>query len=102
MENFFFMSDEKTPCRIFHHDPNWTPNDYDLYFDYNSIPVNIDKDGTHDLTRRLQKHLPLTKNLHLNFENSTVPEQNSFNLHTTVHIHFTSKSDKKEKEIRLL
>ena len=46
-----------TDCKRFHQDPYWTPNNFDLYFDYNNIPVNIPLESNHDLIRRLKIHV---------------------------------------------
>jgi len=69
-------------CKHFHQDPYWTPNNFDLYFDYDSIPQNIEVENSHDLIRTLQKHLPLSKILHLNMDDRSVDYAENFNLYT--------------------
>lgn len=73
-------------CKLFRRDPYWTPNNYDLYFDYNNIPVNIKVEKAFDLVRRLQRTMPLTKIIHLNMETETIPRSNGVSLHTNVKI----------------
>ena len=86
-------SDEsKKKCMYFHNDPYRTPNNYDLYFDYNNIPTNIELENTTDLLRRLKKHLPLSKLLHLNMENRNIPSNDEFKIHTKTMIKFKKKN----------
>ena len=75
-------------CKHFHQDPYWTPNNYDLYFDYNSIPVNIEIEGSYNLIKRLKKHLPLSKLLHINMESEDISYSEQFNIHTGTKILF--------------
>ena len=53
------------PCKYMRTKENWTPNDYEIAFDYNNIPSNIRMDNVVNLTRQLQSLTPLTKKLHL-------------------------------------
>ena len=93
-----------TKCKYFHHDPYMTPNNFDLYFNYTNIPSNIYVDGGHDLLKRLQKTLPLSKVLHLNLETKSSPQNNQINLYTYTRIRYKKKSNGNEttvmKEIR--
>ena len=77
-------------CKYFHHDPYWTPNNYDLYFDYNSIPVNIITESPSNLQKRLQNCLPLTKILHLNLDTDDEYQSNSVHIHSNVNLYYNS------------
>jgi len=79
-------------CKYFHQDPYRTPNNYDLYFDYNSIPANIEYEGNVNLIRRLKKHLPLSKLLHLNMETKNVNHNDEFTLFTKTKVTFKRKN----------
>lgn len=52
-------------CKYMRTKENWTPNDYEITFDYNNIHSNIRMDNVVNLTRQLQSLTPLTKKLHL-------------------------------------
>ena len=80
-------------CKYFHQDPYRTPNNYDLYFDYNSIPVNIEVESATDLIRRLRRYLPLSKIIHLNMENKTISHNDEINLHTKTRLKLKKVDD---------
>lgn len=82
-------------CKYFHNDPNMTPNNYDLYLDYNSIPINIKLESKHDLYNQLKKYLPLSKRIHLNLETRSVPKNNIFNIDTRTRISYLKKGNDK-------
>ncbi len=73
---------KRDKCKYFHQDPDLTPNNYDLFFDYNNIPANIPLEGKSDLIRQLKKCLPLSKRLHLNLETENISHDNAFNIYT--------------------
>ena len=77
-------------CKYFYHDPYWTPNNYDLYFDYQNIPVNIITETPHSLHQRLQNCLPLTKILHLNLDVDDEYQSNSIHIHSNVNVNYNS------------
>lgn len=79
-------------CKYFHHEPYYTPNNFDLAFDYNSIPLNIQPEKVYDLRNRLQKLMPLTKIIHLQMDNDTIEENGIINLNTQVRIRYNKKS----------
>jgi len=92
------MSDENTPpecedysngCKYFHHEPYYTPNNYDLDFDYNSIPVNIQPEKGYDLRNRLQKLMPLTKIIHVNLGEDTFEKEEIINLKSNMKLNYT-------------
>ena len=90
-------------CKYFHHEPYYTPNNFDLYFDYNSIPVNIQPEKSGDLRTRLQKLMPLSMIIHVNLDNDTINESNNVHIVSRLHISYTDvtgKSVSKEVQIR--
>lgn len=88
-------------CKIFHHEPYYTPNNYDLYFDYNSIPVNIQAEKAHDLKNRLQKLMPLGKIVHLNMNNDTIEEHNNIHLHTNLRLNYKTAESIREGQLKI-
>ena len=42
-------------CKHFRHEPYMTPNNYDLYFDPEQIPVNIPRENVPNLTNQFLK-----------------------------------------------
>ena len=65
-----------------------TPNNYDIYFDPEQIPVNIPRENVPNLSIRLQKLISPTKKIHININqsSSTVEESNHFNINTKLKI----------------
>ncbi|MBQ6220014.1 MAG: hypothetical protein IJH63_00415 [Methanobrevibacter sp.] len=80
-------------CKYLHHEPYYTPNNYDLFFDYNNIPVNIPIEKANDLRNRLQKLMPLTKIIHLNMNSETLKEDNNIHLHSSMKINNPDNND---------
>lgn len=78
-------------CKYFHHEPYMTPNNYDVYFDPAKIPVNIIQEPSHELLLRLQKTMPLTDILHLNFEREQSSYLNVVNLHSSLKLNFNTR-----------
>ncbi len=80
------MVDKK--CKYFRHEPYMTPNNYDIYLNPSEIPVNIQKENVDDLQRRLQKLMPLSKFIHINFstDSETMSESNGFDVSTHLKI----------------
>ena len=75
-------------CKHFRHEPYMTPNNYDLYFDPEQIPVNIPRENVPNLTNRLQKLIPLSKKIHINLTTNpeTITESNMFTISTKMKI----------------
>ncbi|MBR3139342.1 MAG: hypothetical protein IKF11_00550 [Methanobrevibacter sp.] len=75
-------------CKHFRHEPYMTPNNYDLYFDPEQIPVNIPRENVPNLTNRLQKLIPLSKKIHINLTTNpeTITESNTFTISTKMKI----------------
>ena len=65
-----------------------TPNNYDIYFDPEQIPVNIPRENVPNLTNRLQKLIPLSKKIHVNLTTNpeTITESNTFTISTKMKI----------------
>ena len=79
--------DEKDiPKKYFRHDPYYTPNNYDVYFDVKLIPSNIRLENGYNLERRLNKLMPLTRKVHLNFDTKTIPADNNVRVFTSMKI----------------
>lgn len=88
-------------CKYFHHEPYYTPNNYDVFFDYSSIPVNIPVEKPHDFRNRLQKLMPLTKIIHLNMDSETFKEDNNIHLHTLMKLHYDTLEKSTETRIKV-
>ena len=75
-------------CKHFRHEPYMTPNNYDIYFDPEQIPVNIPRENVPNLTNRLQKLIPLSKKIHINLTTNpeTITESNTFTISTKMKI----------------
>ena len=73
-------------CKHFRHEPYMTPNNYDLYFNPNEIPANIKRENAPNLVNRLQKLMPLSKILHVNFNTNpeSITESNTISINTNV------------------
>lgn len=85
-------------CKYFHHDPYFTPNNFDIYFDYHKIPKNIKVDKPHELRKRLQRTMPLTKIIHVNLEAESFPHRNDVNIGTSIHVRFIERIKGVNKE----
>ena len=72
------------PCKHFHQEPYYTPNNYDLQFDPNSIPSNIPVELANTLQNRLQKLMPLTKIIHLDLGKEQFNQENFVMMHTKI------------------
>lgn len=61
-----------------------TPNNYDLSFSPSEIPSNIKRENASSLKQRLQKIMPTSKIIHINYdeEHETVTEHNKCNIST--------------------
>ena len=80
------INEEDIPKKIFRHEPYYTPNNYDLYFDVEKIPSNIRLENGYNLERRLNKLIPLTRRVHLNFDTKTIPADNNIRVFTEMRI----------------
>ena len=93
--------DYNEECKYFHHEPYYTPNNYDLFFDYNNIPVNIPVEKAHDLRNRLQKLMPVTKIIHLNMGSETLKEDNNLHMHTCLKIDYKTPEESIETQLKI-
>lgn len=81
-------------CKIIRHEPDWTPNNYDISFNPSQIPSNIITESTDSLQKRLKKLMPLSTRIHVNLETSELSEKNDLEIHTCLRI--------KGKDVKLL
>ena len=61
-----------------------TPNNYDIYISPDQIPSNIKKENVLNLRRKLQKLMPLSKIIHINYDTQpeTLTESNQIQIST--------------------
>lgn len=76
----------KNSCKIIRHEPDWTPNNYDITFNPQDIPSNIPRETSDTLHKRLQKVMPLTKRVHINLFTTGMTENNDLKIHTSLKI----------------
>lgn len=69
-------------CKYMRTKYNWTPNDYDIYFDSGNIPSNIQYNDSEDLLKYLNIRNPLTKVLHLNLDQKNQEIGNYLTIYT--------------------
>lgn len=72
----------------FRSDPYDNPNNYDLYINTSKIPCNIKLEKANNLQKGLQKLMPLSKTLHLQYNNPTTRNEdcNAFSINTRLKI----------------
>lgn len=73
-------------CKYARSKYNYTPNDFDLTFNYMDIPVNIKIENASNLSKRLQSVMPLTKVVHLNLNTNNHNEKHYLNVHAVVQL----------------
>ena len=73
-------------CKIIRHEPDWTPNNYEISFNPSDIPSNIQTETSDSLQKKLQKLMPATKKININLETKELTENNDFKLHTGLKI----------------
>lgn len=96
------MNSKSTKCKVFHHEPYMTPNNFDLYFDYNSIPANIVAESPHDLRKRLQSLMPLSKIIHLDMDVDSLSHRNNIRLSTNMNLKFEKAGVLIVKEVKIV
>ena len=74
------------PCMYARSKYNYTPADFDLYFDYTAIPKNIKLTDATNLSKQLQQLMPLTKTLHLNLNTDMKEESQEVGLYTSMYL----------------
>lgn len=67
-------------CKKLRDEAFWNPNNYDLIFDNNEIPSNIQAENSVSLEKRLQKLMPLGKIIHVDNVSASTPANNSLNI----------------------
>lgn len=70
---------------------NYTPSDFDLYFDYTAIPKNIKLTDATNLSKQLQQVMPLTKTIHLNLKTKLQDEAQEIGVSTDLHLTINNK-----------
>lgn len=65
---------------------NYTPSDYDIYFDVTDIPKNIDIGSSVGLEDLLTVYTPLTRKLHLNLSTMDKDLSNEYEVCTGLEI----------------
>ena len=65
---------------------NWTPSDYDVYFDITDIPKNINLNSSVALEDLLTAYTPLTRKLHLNLSTMEEDWENEYQITTTLEV----------------
>lgn len=73
-------------CKIIRHEPDWTPNNYDITFNPSQIPSNIKTESSDSLQKRLQKLMPLSTRIHVNLDTGELSENNDFKIHSNLRI----------------
>ena len=97
------MPNELIEPKRFHNEPYWTPNNFDIQFPFEDIPVNIPVEKGHDLEKRLQKLMPLTKIIHVDYSPLSLTKVNSLVINSKVSVSFENNENKiVNKELKLL
>lgn len=73
-------------CKHFHQEPYMTPNNYDLTFDHNNIPSNIQPETASSLQNRLQKLMPTSKIIHLKIGENQTNQTNFLRIHSRMKV----------------
>lgn len=71
-------------CKYMRTKYNYTPNDFDLYFDFTDVPSNINMNDAISLKRRLQQVMPLSKVIHLHFNTGEKNIQENIGVFSTL------------------
>ncbi|WP_407454417.1 hypothetical protein [Methanobrevibacter sp.] len=87
-------NDKDCAMKIFHNDSEYTPNNFDIYFDTTEVPSNIEIESAYSLEKRLNKLMPLSKRVHLNLGVKDLHRNNS--------IHISSIVRMNDKEVKFL
>ena len=75
-----------TNCKIIHHEPDWTPNNYEISFNPSQIPSNIQTESNDSLQKRLQKLMPLSSRIHVTLSTTEFSEKNDLGIHTCLKV----------------
>ena len=85
-------------CKYMRSKKNWTPNDYELWFQHNNIPSNINVEEVPNLSSRLDKLTPLSKKVHIMLNTSDEEYNNTINLVSDL----TLTVDKTVKRVKII
>ncbi len=85
-ENIDELNEEDIERKVFLNEPYMTPNNYDLYFQVKDVPSNLRLENGYNLEKRLNKLMPLTRRVHLNFDSKTIPADNNVRIFTSMNI----------------
>lgn len=72
--------------KYFQNEPYMTPNNYDIHFNAEDIPSNIPRENGYDLEKRLQKLVPLSKFIHLDFDSNALESNNKVSIYSELKI----------------
>lgn len=73
-------------CKRVHHEPYYTPNNYDLTFNPKDIPSNIPVETADELEKRLQKLMPLGKIIHVSLNSLNQLKVNDYSMGSSLKI----------------
>lgn len=73
-------------CKIIKHEPDWTPNNYEISFNPSDIPSNIQTESADSLQKKLQKLMPLSTRIHVNLSTGELSEKNDLEIHTCLKV----------------
>lgn len=88
------VNETKCIMKIFRNESEYTPNNWDVYFDTSEVPSNIEIESAHRLEQRLNKLIPTSKKIHLNLGVNELSTNNS--------IHISSMLKINKKEVKFL
>ena len=71
---------DKDTCKYMCSRMNWTPNDWEVWFQHNKIPSNIIVEDVPNLSERLDKLTPLSKKVHIMLNTSNEEYTNTISL----------------------
>lgn len=71
-------------CKYMRTKYNYTPNDYDLSFDFQDIPSNISLDDVVSLNHTIAEVTPLGKKIHLNLNTTSREYEGYINVRTSL------------------
>ena len=75
--------------KYFQNEPYMTPNNYDIRFNESNIPINIPRENGYNLEKRLQKLIPLSKFIHLDFDTNALESNNHITIDSKLKINNT-------------
>ena len=91
------MKKNNSNCKYMRSKQNWTPNDYELWFQHEEIPVNIPIEDVPNLSARIDQLTPLSKKVHIVLDTSGKEYSNTINIVSDLRI--TNSKGTKRVEI---